>query len=140
MVVGGSGRLNVLIIPLNGESLSGMVFNDSGVRGPRLTLPSVMLRHRRKTGVRVCEMDDLILPLMIELNDVGNCALSSIDSISSKSMQSSSIDSIESDDRLLNERKQLIDFGDVRIIFGGDGFGGSAFGWTNVNILLLLLL
>lgn len=55
-------------------------------------------------------------------------------------MQSSSIDSIESDDRLLNERKQLIDFGDVRTVFGGDGFGGSAFGWANVNILRLLLL
>lgn len=56
-------------------------------------------------------------------------------------MQSSSIDSIESDDRLLNERKQLIDeFGDVRAVFGGDGFGGNAFGWANVNIFRLLLL
>lgn len=62
-----------------------------------------------------------------------------MDSISSKSMQSSSIDSIESDDRLLKDLKQLMDFGDVREALGGDGFGGNALGWANVNILLLLL-
>lgn len=116
----------------NGESVSGMAFNDSGVLEPRFTLPSVILRHRRKTGVVVVVFNmllfDLMLPLIIELNDVGNCALSSIDSISTKSIQSSSIESIESDDRLLKDRKQLIDFGDVRTVFGGDGFGGSAFG------------
>lgn len=70
---------------------------------------------------------DLIFPLMIELNDVGNCALSSIDSISSRSIVSSSIDSIESDDRLLNERKQLMDFGEVRVA-SGNVFGGNALG------------
>lgn len=140
--VGGSGRLKVLIRPLNGESDSGMGFNDSGVFKARFTLPSVILRHRRNTGVVVCIIEvavDLMLPLMIELKDVGNCALSSIVSMSSNSMQSSSIDSIESDDRLLNDRKQLIDFGDMRAVFGGDAFGGNALGWTNVNLLLLLL-
>lgn len=77
----------------------------------------------------------------MELNEVGRCALSSSDSISSKSMQSSSIDSIESDDRLLNDRKQLTDFGDAFCDdFGGDGFGGSEVGGINVNILRLLLL
>lgn len=123
--------MKVLIRPLNGESDSGMGFNDSGVFKARFTLPSVILRHRRNTGVVVCIIEvavDLMLPLMIELKDVGNCALSSIVSMSSNSMQSSSIDSIESDDRLLNDRKQLIDFGDMRAVFGGDAFGGNALG------------
>lgn len=127
--------------------VSGMVFNESYERAPRFTLESVRLRHRRNIGVVVVvspvsvllvqiALDphppafiDLIFPLMIELNDVGNCALSSIDSISRRSIQSSSMDSIESDDRLLNERKQLIDFGEMREAAttdaSGDGFGGG---------------
>lgn len=146
--VGGSGRLNVLAtfnFDWNGELISGMVFNVSNVRALRITLASVMLRHRRNIGVvdvvdslwaavavgvsQPLLLIDLMLPLMIELNDVGSCALSSIDSISSRSMQSSSIDSIdmESDDKLLNERKQLMDFGEVRVA-SGNGFGGNALG------------
>lgn len=79
---------------------------------------------------------------MIVLNDVGNWAFSSSASISSKSIQSSSIDSIESDDRLLNERKQLIDFGESRLAdFGGEivseRFTGNA-GWANVNTFWLI--
>lgn len=146
LMVGGSGRLNVLMMPLifdwNGEfTVSGMDFIDSGVLRPRFTLLSVILRHLRKAGAVLVfvVLVDLMLPLMIELNDVGNCALSSIDSISSKSMQSSSIDSIESDDRLLNDLKQLMDVGEERMLFGDEHFGGSALGWTNVNIFWLLL-
>lgn len=63
------------MILLNDESASGMVFNESGVRTLRFTLPSVMLRHLRKTGVVVCGTVvavDLMLPLIIELNEVGN--------------------------------------------------------------------
>lgn len=147
--VGGSGRLNVLATPStilvwNGEQISGTDFNTSGVFGSldRLVLCSVMLKHLLNTGVLLTELFvDLMLPLMMELNEVGRCALSSSDSISSKSMQSSSIDSIESDDRLLNDRKQLTDFGDAFCDdFGGDGFGGSEVGGINVNILRLLLL
>lgn len=147
--VGGSGRLNVFAtfnFDWNGEFISGIGFNVSEVRALRITLASVMLRHRRNIGVVVVVslwaavaldvgvpqlllLIDLILPLMIELNDVGSCALSSIDSISRRSMQSSSIDSIdmESDDKLLNERKQLMDFGEVRVA-NGIGFGGNALG------------
>lgn len=126
----------------NGEFISGMVFNVSKVRALRITLASVILRHRRNIGVVDVVslwaalgvgvpqlLIDLMFPLMIELNDVGSCALSSIDSISSRSMQSSSIDSMdmESDDKLLNERKQLMDFGEVRVA-SGIGFGGNALG------------
>lgn len=157
--VGGSGRLNVLIVlsnfDWNGEFVSGMALNKSDVRAPRLTLASVILKHRRNNGVVVvmaaaavvvidavvsAVIVDLIFPLIMELNDVGNCALSSIDSMSRRSMQSSSIDSMESDDRLLNERKQLIDFGEVRVAASGNGFGGNALGCANVNIWRLLLL
>lgn len=161
--VGGSGRLKVLLpfnFDWNGEFISGMVFNASTVRVLRITLASVILRHRRNIGVVVVVVVSfgtaaeaeavvdvpqplllvvLIFPLMIELNDVGNCALSSINSMSSRSIQSSSIDSMESDDRLLNERKQLMDFGEIRVAMGID-FGGNALGCANVNILRLLLL
>lgn len=128
-----------------------MVFSESYDRAlPRFALGSVRLRHRRSIGVvdvvspvsaaakqavagvgtpQPLAFIDLISPLMIELNDVGNCALSSIDSISSRSIQSSSMDPNESDDRLLNERKQLIDFGEMRVLAtaatSGDGFGGG---------------
>lgn len=132
-MVGGSGRLKVFWV--NGDAISAMLLSISTVFGshsnflPRLTLLSVRLRQRCKIGRRAFSLVDLILPLMIELNDVGNCALSSSDSMSSRSMHSSSIDSIESDDRLLNERKQLVDFGDVLfVVFGGDGLGAKPFG------------
>lgn len=74
--VGGSGRLKVLIIPWKDESASGIDFKCSGVFKPRFTLPSVMLKQRRNTGVvvvvDVIVLVDLMFPLIIELNEVGN--------------------------------------------------------------------
>lgn len=55
---GGSGRLNVFARHSNDVSISGMGLNISGVVvvscvRPRFTFPSVILRHRRNTGVRL---------------------------------------------------------------------------------------
>lgn len=143
--LGGSGRLNAfeplsVIFGWNGDEISEIVFNTSGVVGSiggRCTLLSVKLRQRLSNGTLV-SAHDLILPLIIVLNDVGNWALSSISSISNSSMQSSSIDSIESDERLLNERKQLVAVAAATVcIFGGDGvsirLGGKALGCTKSN-------
>lgn len=138
--LGGSGRLNAFephSFDANGDDISEIVFNTSGVDGwLRGTLPSVKLRQRLNTGSDFVSAHDLILPLMMVLNDVGNWALSSMSSTSDNIIQSSSIDSIESEDRLLNERKQL-DAVAYDGIFGGDGvsirFGGN--GSTKSNNL-----
>lgn len=108
----------------------------------RLMLFSVRLRHRRNSGVRFD--DDLMLPLMIVLNDVGNGVFSSSESMSSNSMQSSSIDSMESEDKLLNGLKQLVLFGEAfftTIIGVGVFFGDWRVSvWAKVNSFRLLWL
>lgn len=128
-ILGGSGRLNVLFgsfdnFDINGDDNSASVLSTSKFF-VRLILFSVRLMPRRNNGVRFVVA--LMFPLIIVLNDVGNGVFSSSDSISTKPMQSSSIDSIESDDKLLNVLKQLILFGEIRFCVAlGDGvFGGD---------------
>lgn len=145
-MLGGSGRLNVLLAFV---SLDFFGWNGEAALSSHLMISSVFTRLlsfsdklilRRKSDERF--VFDLILPLIIVLNDVGKSVFSSSDSMSSRSMHSSSIDSIESDDKLLNERKQLVDncFDADDGVFGGDCFGALSIGSTNVNNLRLLLL